>query len=92
MINADKFLFGGLPTIQLQSALFSSARLRWYDYVSVILYISHFVIPMVIAFIFWLYDRPLFKQFTFGFLVLSYMAFVTYIVFPAMPPWMAGRR
>lgn len=90
MINADRFLFGTLPTIALQSNLFSGISLRWYDYVAVILYISHFIIPMMVAFIFWMYDRKLFKQFTAGFLVLSYLAFFTYIIFPAMPPWMAS--
>jgi len=92
MINADKFLFRGLPTIQLQTSLFNTLHLHWYDYVSVILYISHFVIPMMVAFIFWLYDRKIFKQFTTGFLILSYMAFITYIIYPAMPPWMASSQ
>jgi len=90
MIHADQFIFRGLPTIQLQTALFTSTVLHWYDYVAVILYISHFVIPMLVAFIFWLYDRKLFKQFSLGFLVLSYTAFITYVIFPAMPPWMAS--
>lgn len=92
MIHADQFLFGFLPTIKLQTILFNSARLHWYDYVAVVLYISHFIIPMLVAYIFWTYDRKIFKQFTTGFLVLSYLAFFTYIVYPAMPPWMASNN
>jgi hypothetical protein len=92
MIQADRFMFGYLPTIKLQELLYSSAYLRWYDYMAVILYISHFVIPMVTAFIFWIYNRRAFKHFSAGFLVLSYLAFITYIVFPAMPPWMASNQ
>jgi len=90
MIQADQFLFGFLPTIKLQELLYSPTNTRWYDYIAVILYVSHFVIPMVTAFIFWMYNRRAFKHFTAGFLVLSYLAFVTYIIFPAMPPWMAS--
>jgi hypothetical protein len=90
MIRGDELLFGYLPTIKLQTALFDGVTLHWYDYVAVTLYISHFVIPMVIAFIFWMYDRKIFKEFTAAFLVLSYMAFFTFIIFPAMPPWMAS--
>lgn len=90
MIRADLFLFGFLPTIKLQANLFNSFSLHWYDYVAVILYISHFIIPMLVAFAFWLYDRKIFKDFTTGFLILSYFAFLTYIVFPAVPPWMAS--
>lgn len=90
MIRADKLLFGSLPTITLQSNLFHAYSIHWYDYVAVTLYISHFVVPMVIAFVFWLYDRPLFRDYAAGLLLLSYMAFFTYIIFPAMPPWMAS--
>lgn len=90
MIQADNFLFGFLPTLKLQSLLFNQSFLHWYDYLAVILYISHFVIPMGFTFILWLSDRKTFKQFTLALLVLSYLSFLTYIVFPAMPPWMAS--
>ena len=92
MIQADQLMFGFLPTITLQQSLFDGITLHWYDYVSVVLYISHFIIPMVFAFTFWIYDRKLFKDYTTGFLILSYMASVTYIIFPAMPPWMASNQ
>lgn len=90
MINADKFVFGYIPTIKLQELLFHQGSNHWYDYVAVVLYISHFVIPMVVAFLFWLFDRKFFKRYTTAFLVLSYLAFFTFIIFPAMPPWMAS--
>jgi len=92
MIWADQYMFGFLPTIKLQELLYSPSAPRWYDYVAVILYVSHFVIPMITAFIFWIYNRRVFKHFTSGFLVLSYLAFFTYMVFPAMPPWMASSQ
>jgi len=92
MIRADMLLFGYLPTIKLQAVLFDGVTLHWYDYVAVTLYISHFVIPWVIAFIFWLYDRKIFKEYTAAFLVLSYLGFFTFIIFPAMPPWMASNQ
>lgn len=91
MINADKFLFGFLPTIKLQTVLFTGNLIHWYDYLAVLLYISHFIVPMIVAFLFWLYDRKFFKKYTTAFLILSYLAFITYILFPAMPPWMASK-
>jgi membrane-associated phospholipid phosphatase len=92
MIQADKFMFGFVPTIKLQSLLYTPAHLHWYDYVAVTLYICHFVTPMIVGFIFWLKDRKYFKDYTLGILVLSYAAFVTYMAFPAMPPWMASQK
>ena len=90
MIKADNFLFGFIPALKLQSWLFNPLSLQWYDYLAVTLYISHFVIPMGFTFILWLYDRKTFKQFTLALLVLSYLSFLTYIIFPAMPRWLAS--
>lgn len=90
MIYADTFLFGFIPTLKLQAALFHTGINRWYDYLAVTLYISHFVVSMIVAFLFWLFDRKQFKSYMNTFLLLSYLAFFTYIIFPAMPPWMAS--
>ncbi len=92
MIAADNFLFGFNPIIKLQTVLFheNGLHLHWYDYLAVLLYISHFVVPMVFAFVCWIYDRRIFKEFTGALLVLSYMAFITFVIFPAAPPWMAS--
>ena len=90
MINIDKFIFGFVPTVKLQSLLYNPNHLMWYDYVAVILYICHFVTPMIVGYYFWLKDRKFFKKYTFGILGVSYAAFITYIIFPAMPPWMAS--
>lgn len=92
LIKADSLIFGFIPTIKLQMELFSPAKLQWYDYLAVILYVSHFIIPMLVAFVFWLFDRKLFKKYTWAFLILSYLAFFTYIIFPATPPWMASAQ
>jgi len=90
MIDVDKFIFGYIPTIKLQSLLYNPNHLMWYDYIAVTLYICHFVTPLIVAYFFWIKDRVLFKKFAAAILVLSYAAFITYIIFPAMPPWMAG--
>ncbi len=90
MINMDKAIFGFIPTVKLQSLLYNPLHLTWYDYIGVIVYISHFVTPLIFGYYFWLKDRAFFKKFATGILVLAYAAFITYILFPAMPPWMAS--
>lgn len=92
MINFDKAVFGIIPTNSLQSMFFLNGTIHWYDYLAVIFYMSHFVVPMVTAFIFWLKSREDFKSYSLALLLLSYAAFITYIVFPAMPPWMAAQQ
>ena len=85
MINFDKAIFGSLPTNILQSALYFKGGAQWYDYIGTILYMSHFITPMITGFVFWLIkDKKLFQAYFLALLVLSYTAFVTYIFFPAM--------
>ncbi len=91
MVFFDQKIFGSNLTIRLQSLLFKSGFVHWYDYLAVFIYMSHFIVPMIVGFIFWLKDREYFKQYSLALLILSYAAFITYIIFPAMPPWMAGQ-
>jgi membrane-associated phospholipid phosphatase len=90
MINIDKSIFGFIPTVKLQSLLYNPVHLVWYDYLATLLYVCHVITPVIVGYYFWLKDKIFFSKFAFAFLILSYMAFITYIIFPAMPPWMAG--
>lgn len=92
MINFDKAIFGRLPTNSLQSLFYSKGAIQWYDYMGTMLYMSHFIIPMLVGFIFWLKNREYFHQFFLALLLISYAAFFTYVFFPAMPPWMAAQQ
>ena len=91
MPRFDTFLFGKIPTVFLQQHLYTPGHLHWYDYFSVGLYLAHFVVPLIIAFIFWLTDRPYFREFVMTMIALSYLTFLTYLVFPAAPPWLASQ-
>jgi membrane-associated phospholipid phosphatase len=89
MIRFDKFIFGYIPSVTFQS-LFNPTNIQWYDYVSATIYIMHFITPMLVGFLFWLIDRKLFREYAVAFLVLSYAGLITFILYPAMPPWMAS--
>lgn len=92
MINFDKLFFGSIPAIKLQSLLYSNELIHWYDYMATVFYMSHFIVPMIVAFIFWFRERKYFTKYSLALLILSYSAFITYIFFPAMPPWMAAQK
>lgn len=91
MARFDTFVFGVIPTIFLQHALYTPNHLHWYDYLSAFLYEIHFVVILFVAFILWLGDRKDFEKYIFGMVGLSYMAFLTYFAFPAAPPWLAAQ-
>jgi len=80
----------------IHHAWFSHVRLaprwQWYDIMSAVIYGLHFPEPLVVGFVIWLRDRALFRHFAAAFLTLAAIAFVIYIVYPAVPPWMASYR
>jgi hypothetical protein len=90
MIDFDRFVFGNVPTLALQARLYKPGELHWFDYGSTLLYFAHFLVPLTVAFIFWLKSRPLFKQYATCMVTLSYISYLTYLIFPAAPPWMAA--
>lgn len=90
-IIIEKAIFGGLPTITLQRYLYNG-NLNWWDFLFVITYFLHFAIPLTFGFVFWIYNRQWFKQFVTGILLLSFSGWVTYLIYPAAPPWMASQE
>lgn len=92
MINFDKAIFGSIPTNTLQDLLYKLGSISWIDSLSTIFYMSHFIVPMVIAFTFWFKNKKYFQIYTVSLIAVSYAAFVTFLVFPAVPPWMAAEK
>lgn len=91
MIDFDRWLFAGnLPTTWLQS-LWWHGHVQWYDFYFYGLYMVHFLVPVVVALLLWRYREKLYWPFVSSMVILSFMAFFTYVAFPAAPPWMAVR-
>lgn len=91
LIDADLVLFGYLPTVELQKIMFNPSSPAWYDYIWTVQYFMHFVLPLSFGFLLWIHDRGKFRQFVTGIVLLSYAAWITYMAYPAAPPWMAKR-
>lgn len=91
MIDFDKWLFGGqLPTAVLQKWLYHG-QAAWYDFYFYLVYMAHFIAPMVLAVLIWKLRPMHYLRYVLAFLILSYSGFLTYIAFPAAPPWMASQ-
>ena len=97
LIIADRaimspLLHGQLPQIWLQQHLYHYGHWQWYDVLSVVVYGLHFPAPLIVGFAIWLRSRKGFQRYATAYLVLAALAFVGYIVFPAVPPWMAASK
>lgn len=90
-ITFDERLFGGtLPTVWLQDHLWDPNHLHWYDYVAAFAHPMHFIMPLAIAFAFWMKSRRLYWKFVGSYLLLTYAGLVTYVLYPMAPPWYAS--
>jgi len=90
MINFDKWLFhGNIPTVVLQQWWYHGT-LHWYDYYFYFFYMLHFLSPFLIALALWRFRPEGYWRYVSALLALSLAGFITYIIFPAAPPWMAS--
>ena len=95
-LDADAFLFGGtVPTVWLQDRLWhGTSDVRWYDYAyaSWTVYVSYFVATYLLAGVLWFFARARFRRYVGSVALLAGMAFATFALFPAAPPWLASRE
>jgi hypothetical protein len=92
-LEADAFLFdGNVPTVWLQDRLWhGSGDVRWYDYLAWAVYVSYFVATYLVAGLLWLFARARFRRYVACVVLLAGMAFATFALLPAAPPWLASR-
>jgi PAP2 superfamily len=90
-IDADKWLFGGtVPSVWLQQHLWTPGHFHWYDYGVWGVYMTHFFAVWVVAAILWRVSRDRFRRYAVLTIVLTVAAFLTYWLYPAQPPLLAG--
>ncbi len=89
MIHFDSWLGGGTIPTQLLQSVWWHGSVSWYDFYFYFLYTIHFLVPVVIALILWKYKPKLYWPFVWSFVGISFLAFITFVLFPTAPPWLA---
>jgi PAP2 superfamily len=85
-----RLFFGAEPTVWLQEHL-KLAHPPWWEVITSLTYMSHFIVPYAVAGVLWLRNREDWKAFVRRFIALSFIAVTIYAVLPAAPPWAAAR-
>jgi hypothetical protein len=85
------FANGALPTVVLQNWWWNG-QVQWYDFMFYVPYMMHFVLPFTLALVIWKTRESHYWRYITSFLVVSFAGFLTYVAFPAAPPWMASDR
>ncbi|MBV9594484.1 MAG: phosphatase PAP2 family protein [Actinobacteria bacterium] len=90
--DADKAMFDGtVPTVWLQNRLLDPGSPHWYDALATLIYTTHFLATPIVAALLWLRNRAIWISFIVRVVALSVAGLITYVLFPAAPPWYAAR-
>jgi hypothetical protein len=91
--DVDAWLFGGtVPTVWLQQHLHQPGHVQWFEVAAFLVYVSHFFITPLLAAALWLRDRWRFRRFAASLALLTLLGCITFVAFPAAPPWMASEH
>lgn len=89
--HVDKTLFGNLPTVYLQRWLWHG-HVQWYDFLLYLPYMLFFVLPIGLALLVWKTREKHYWQVVTTYVALFFAAFLTFLAFPAAPPWLASQN
>lgn len=78
--------FGIVPTVELQRLFYDPSRVGLLDVSMAVVYGAHFAFPLVVAFIFWLRDRPTYYRFIASLMLMAVAGFAIYLLVPVAPP------
>jgi len=85
----DRWLgLGSLPTVVLQEHWDA----EWWQALASLVYGSHFVVTPVVLAVLWVRDRERWIRYARLVIALSAAGLVTYVLYPAAPPWLAARQ
>jgi hypothetical protein len=84
----DRWLAGGaLPTVVLQEYW----EAPWWEALAALVYGSHFVVTPLVLGVLWLRNRARWIAFARLVVALSAAGLLTYVLYPAAPPWLAAK-
>lgn len=80
-----------LPVTWLQHHLYHAGSVSALDVGATVVYFMHFAYPLTLGFFFWTRDRSVFRRYAAAMLLMSYTAFLFFILVPVAPPWLAAQ-
>lgn len=86
----ERSLFGGIiPTVWLQESLGSIAN-GVLGTILTFFYFGHFILPVATLYLLWRKNLQVFRVGISTIALVSLLGFLTFLLFPAAPPWMAS--
>lgn len=83
---------GHQPVQEMQSHFWSPGHVGWLDWLAAGIYNVHVTEPFVAGYFLWRLNRGVYLQFAAALLTLFVVADTAFILFPAVPPWLAAYK
>ena len=91
VIAIERFIsFGTVPSVSLQKALYVPGQVSLLDVTMTLVYLAHFLLPLIAAFLLWVFRRHLYYPYVMALMLLSFAQFATAVLMPVAPPRFAG--
>jgi membrane-associated phospholipid phosphatase len=91
-LDFDKWIgLGHVPTVWLQQHLYDPGHIRPWDVAIWLTYLSHFFTIWIVAAIIWKAAHERYARYVSLIVTITLMAFLTYWLYPAQPPWLAAQ-
>jgi membrane-associated phospholipid phosphatase len=95
VLNIEKALFGGVPSVTLQKLLLHPDPLgnfTWLEKTLTVCYGSHFVAFLFVGLLVWLSRPKEFSLYKSSFYLLIFLGELVYALVPTVPPWMVSSQ
>ena len=87
VIAVERFVsFGIVPSVELQRLFHTVGSVNFLDVSMSLVYLGHFLLPLLIAFGLWVRSRGQYYQYVVALMLMSFAAFFTALFFPVAPP------
>lgn len=90
-IRFDELISNPIPTVWLQRHYYHPPNAALHDYVAWGVYMTHFLATVLVAAYLWKWAYPRFRRWRTLVLWLSAAGMVTYVLYPAEPPWLSAQ-
>jgi membrane-associated phospholipid phosphatase len=91
IIAIERFIsFGWVPSVEAQKAWYVPGHVSPLDISMTLVYLAHFLLPLIAAFLLWVFRRHLYYPYVMALLLLSFAQFATAVLMPVAPPRFAG--
>ena len=84
----ERNIFGELPTVWLQDALYSGGY-NWFEHLTVYIHASWFIIPPAVTLLIAFRHRGQFVSYATAHALVMYLSVLCFMLMPMQPPWMA---